>query len=299
MSEAAVNFVKYLGFDLTDETTSDDLQKWGSENLINVKDAGDHKVVRDLIGKRLGSNQTAAKKTFKDAGVVFPDGKADRWEDVMESGVQYFQNQITELTGKLEAASKGNPDQTKEFEAKIAEIHDLKKNLQDLTNINTQLKGTIEEKDGLIAGAQKEKESFIFNQLRNDAHAKLGLDPNANKLQVKGFFAEMNETYKTSLKKTTDDEGKVSYGLEIRGLDGELVSDPKKHGESLSYTDVYKQGAATHKILKINDNGGKPASSGLGSFKPERKPDGGNGQPNKSNKPIATGGGFKYRNSGR
>jgi len=298
MSEAAVNFVKYLGFDLTDETTADDLQKWGSENLINVKDAGDHKVVRDLIGKRLGSNQTAAKKTFKDAGVVFPDGKADRWEDVMESGVQYFQNQITELTGKLEAASKGNPDQTKEFEAKIAEIHDLKKNLQDLTNINTQLKGTIEEKDGLIAGAQKEKESFIFNQLRNDAHAKLGLDPNANKLQVKGFFAEMNETYKTSLKKTTDDEGKVSYGLEIRGLDGELVSDPKKHGESLSYTDVYKQGAATHKILKINDDGGKPASSGLGNFKPERKPADNNGQ-SKSNKPIATGGGFKYRNSGR
>jgi len=256
MSEAAEKFVKYLGFELNEETTAEELQKWGEENLVNVDKITDHPKHKQILGERMGSNQTALKTTFKEAGVTFEKGNNDRYEDILRNGVSFFSNKITELESAVEAAKSGSPDKSKELEDKITEIHDLKKSIQDLTKSKKELLGTIEEKDTLLAGAQKEKENFIFSSLLRESKDKIGLDPNLKSREVKGFFAEMNEKYTTKLVYRDGEDDTKIPSLEIRDNKGELVSDPNNHGETLNYVGVFKMEAAKEKLLKVNDKGG-------------------------------------------
>ena len=93
----------------------------------------------------------------------------------------------------------------------------------------------------------------------------------------------MNETYQTKLVTTVNEDGTKQYGLDIRTLSGEQVPSADKHGEFMDYASVYKQSAAKDGLLKINQDGGKPA------------PQMHKAQPNSRNEPPAK---AKYRAAG-
>ncbi|MHA1289431.1 MAG: hypothetical protein ACTSPB_18740, partial [Candidatus Thorarchaeota archaeon] len=133
MSDAAVDFVKFLGFDLQEDSTVDQMKKWSDETLIKVSAIPNHADHKRILGERLGSNQTSAKSAFKEAGITFTNGQADGFNKMIESGVEQFQQKIKGLEEEVETLRSGSPDKSKELELKIEEIVDLKKTNQDLT----------------------------------------------------------------------------------------------------------------------------------------------------------------------
>jgi len=261
MSEVADKIVEFLGFSMGEDTTLDQFKSWSDSNLVNVKGLEDNKLVKEYVGRRLGTNHTSTKKAFKDAGVEFEDGSANDFGQMLEAATKYLNDRKTGFESKIESIKNGSPDKTKDLEDKIAEIVDLKRTNKDLNETVKSLKTGISEKEEAISRAEVEKEGFIFSQLRSSKHSGLGLDPNADKYKVKGFFAEMNEKFKTKLETTVGEDGKKSYSIDIRTPDGDQVPNPDKHGEFLGYEDVYKRGAAEAKLLKINKDGGKEVPS--------------------------------------
>jgi hypothetical protein len=228
-----------LGIEEDENTTLDDLKakfhdSWASVKLVPT----DERFIKPIVGKALGSINTALQRSFKSTGIDLADEeiKDKRVEEIIEIGFGKVGGRIKDLDEKAKA---GSDTKAKKYEEELAALQ--KKYAEKDTLYNT-VKGEFETKEKEWDGQFK---SFKLNQKIADAKSRLTFGESVDPLRKRGFEAEFWEKYKTEL----DDTDNVAVYDAKTGQ--RVTTDNKK--DYASFEQIFAKEAEVAGLLKKND----------------------------------------------
>jgi hypothetical protein len=209
----------FLGIEIGTDTTIDAVKESINSKFIPVDKHS------TALGELNGKVSHAIKKSFKDIGIEV-DSSELKDKNLTEMPL-VFAAAIKSRFTELEAAKGLTAEQA---EAKFkGDLDKYKKQLEDLSGLHEGTKNEFTAfKEGVVT---KERTGKIQGEFENVLKA-LKFSESASPLAVKGFRADLNETFKFDL----SEEGNPI----VRDLKGELIKSKVKSGEPATYDEVIK-----------------------------------------------------------
>lgn len=232
----------------------DDVKKEFEDTYIRKANIGDDKaLLAPHFAKTTGEIETKLRSAARAYGVDIEEGLIPKGSKVTEvvdilfsKATELRDSKVTELEGKISTPDdkaletlQGQYDTYKETQGK---------KYSDLEGLRDD---AVTKFNDLETSSNEKFKNIKLDTLRNEAHnkikwAKEGQDFD---LKYKGFQAQMNENFKTSL----NEEGSFI----VTDKDGERIKDEKVTGQHKSYDSVLKDEAEKAGLLKVNPNGGQ------------------------------------------
>jgi hypothetical protein len=223
----------FLGVTITADTTIDTVKE-----EINAKYVPTERH-STALGELNGKVSHAIKKGFKDIGVeIDPSELKDKNLTDLPS---IFASKVKTMFGELESAKGLTAEQA---EAKFkGDLDKYKKQLEDLSGLHEGTKNEFNQfKESVISEKRTGKIQGEFENVLKG----LKFSEAASALAVKGFKADLNETFKFDL----SEEGNPI----VRDIKGELIKSKVKSGEPATYEEVIKAKFEESKLGAVIDS---------------------------------------------
>lgn len=206
----------------------------------------DDEIVNRIVGKRMGSIETAIKREL---GVEGEEAKGKKVEELISIGA-------SKLKAQLEEVKKAAPTDAKEWEAKLNAA------FQERDQFKQLVKAKEEEFEGFKNEALTKEKNLKLNFNLNAIKGKIKWSETASEIVKKGFDAHINENYVFDF----EDGDK----LVVKGKDGNPIPNEKKTG-FLSPEELFTLEAAKHNLIQLG-NPTPPKPQGGGNPPPAPRP---------------------------
>lgn len=207
----------------------------------------DESITSQIIGRRMGSLDTAINRTFKNAGLEL-DTEGKKVEEIIEMGVSAIQDRYKDQISKLEDEGLKNSDEALIEARKLQEKWENKYKEEKALRESTANEFSAYKEESANRIRQNTIGSFV-EQAYNRATFREGI----TELESKGFKDIIKESYKFDL-----DENNT---LVVTDVEGKRIPNEKISGTFMSFDDVIMQESIKHKLYPINDKGGSKVSS--------------------------------------
>lgn len=186
----------------------------------------DDEIVTKIVGKRMGSIETAVKREL---GLEGEEAKGKKVEELITIGA-------SKLKSQLEEAKKAAPTDVKEWENKLNTI------AQERDQFKQLVKAKEEEFEGFKNEALTKEKNLKLNFNLNAIKGKIKWSENVSDIVKKGFDAHINENYIFDF----EDGDK----LVVKGKDGNPVPNEKKTG-FLTPEELFTLEAAKNNLIQL------------------------------------------------
>lgn len=232
----------------------DDFKEQFEKDFVRIDKLGGRKdLLKPHFGKTLGELETKLRGKARDFGVdLSKDGipEGTKTEEVIDilftKAAELRDTQVTEWKDKA-----GNTDD--EALTKLQSEFDTFKETQGkkYTDLEGLKEDAVTKFNDLEKTSTEKFTQIKIDTLQSEAHNKVkwARESEGFELKYKGFKAQLNESYKTSL---TDDGTFV-----VTDNKGERIKDEKVTGEFKSYDKILNEEAEKAGLLKVNPNGGQ------------------------------------------
>lgn len=234
--------------DLPDDIDSiDKFKETFHTNFVSRKLAdSDDEIVSRIVGKRMGSIETAIKREL---GIEGEEAKGKKVEELITLGA-------TKLKTQLEQAKAAAPADVKEWESKLNTIAQERDQFKQLVSAKEA------EFEGFKNEALTKEKNLKLNFTLNNIKSKIKWSETASEIVKKGFDAHINENYVFDF----EDGDK----LVVKGKDGNPIPNEKKTG-FLSPEELFTLEAAKHNLIQLG-NPTPPKPQGGGNPPPAPRP---------------------------
>lgn len=232
----------------------DDFKTNFEDTFIRKDKIGDDKtLLAPHFAKTTGEIETKLRSAARAYGIEIEEGLIPKGSKVTEvvdilfgKATEIRKKEVEELNGKINTPDdkaleklQGDYDTFKESQGK---------KYKDIEGLRDDAVTKFNE---LETSTNEQFKNIKLDTLRGEAHGKIKWAKEGQDfdLKYKGFQAQMNENFKTSL----NEEGSFI----VTDKDGERIKDDKITGQFKSYDSVLKDEAEKAGLLKVNPNGGQ------------------------------------------
>lgn len=230
------DILNVLGIEADSELSLQDIEDKHSALFISRAQAHtDEEIVNRATGRRLGGLETEIKRGFRNLGIDFQpeETRGRRLEEIYTLGIEKLQQTIAQYKDQAEN-NEGLNSLKAELESKALRELELQ---EELNLANTKAEQALLEADERI-------KAFTLKTKISEAKARIPFSDSADEMKRVGLDTYFSRHYDVAL-----DEAE---NLIVADKNGQPVKD-KNTDSNLSFEEVYRQMAAHHKLLKLNN----------------------------------------------
>lgn len=253
----AKELLSYAGIDPEKFESIDDAKSAFDEAFVKkdgIKDLliKQPELADPIIGKRMNIIERKTMSLLEEAGLEVEEFKGKKIEEVFDSALPKFKEQL----GKLKQSDDG----------KVKELNEqLEKYKASLKDTKSLLETTKSEFDQFKTNVVQEKRQSKIEEYFNQAYSAIDFSPEADEVKKIGFKAIVKDKYKIDL----DEQEKP---IVVDAKTNERIKDPNKHGQFMELNDLLKVEAEKTGVLRKNPYSGKPTGGQFGGGQPYTPP---------------------------
>lgn len=258
MAVEVEKLIEYLGYDPKTIDTEEKFKEIVEKDYIKRTEVHkDDALVDSVVGKRVGSINTAFKKAVKDMGIELDAAelKDKKIEDYFSVAAAKVNARMKEFEGKI---GQPNDEALKEWQEKYAKLE------SKASDYKKSWESTQSEFDGYKTSVEEEKKTGKVKQYQEQAWSSYKWPAGIDELKKEGFISYIGKSYKVQL----DEQGQPF----VSDKDGNRIKSGKTHGAFKSLEEILVEEGTAKQVYAVTQSQGSFPKQVKAEYKPDPIP---------------------------